>query len=150
VSAINGSGTPTAGVTLAAGGGSWASLSDRAAKQGITAVDGTEVLARLAKLPVSTWSYRSQPNSIRHIGPMAQDFYTAFRVGEDDKHIATVDADGVALAAIQALYKQLQQKDAEIRELRGRVNGLQSIADRVERLERQLPVRSASLDEARP
>jgi endosialidase-like protein len=150
VSAINGSGTPTAGVTLAPGGGSWSSLSDRDAKQGITAVDGAEVLARLAKVPVSTWSYRSQPNSIRHIGPMAQDFHTAFSVGEDDKHIATVDADGVALAAIQALYKLIQEKDAEIQELRSRVNGLQSIADRVKRLERQLPLRTASLDESRP
>ena len=34
---------------------------------------------------------------------MAQDFYAAFKVGQDDKHIATVDADGIALAAIKAL-----------------------------------------------
>jgi len=80
---------------------------------------------------------------------MAQDFHTAFSVGEDDKHIATVDADGVALAAIQGLYKLLQQKDAEIQELRSRVNGLQSIADRVKRLEQQLPLRTVSLDESR-
>jgi trimeric autotransporter adhesin len=32
---------------------------------------------------------------------MAQDFHAAFQVGDDDKHITTVDADGVALAAIQ-------------------------------------------------
>jgi hypothetical protein len=36
---------------------------------------------------------------------MAQDFAAAFAVGEDDKHIHPVDAQGVAFAAIQALYK---------------------------------------------
>ena len=55
--------------------------------------------------------------SIRHIGPMAQDFYAAFGVGEDDRHISTVDADGVALAAIQGLYQVVQDKDAAIASL---------------------------------
>jgi hypothetical protein len=49
---------------------------------------------------------------------MAQDFYAAFNVGEDNKHISTSDADGVALAAIQGLYKIVQEKDAEIATLR--------------------------------
>jgi hypothetical protein len=49
------------------------------------------------------------------MGPMAQDFYTAFGLGEDDRHITTVDADGVALAAIQALYHAFKE---EIRTLR--------------------------------
>jgi len=31
-----------------------------------------------------------QDASSRHLGPMAQDFYAAFGVGLDDKHIATV------------------------------------------------------------
>lgn len=38
-----------------------------------------------------------------HLGPMAQDFHAAFNVGMDDKHMATVDEEGVALAAIQGL-----------------------------------------------
>ncbi len=66
------------------------------------------MLARLAEVPISTWNYTSQDASIRHIGPMAQDFYAAFGVGEDDTHITTVDADGVALAAIQGLYAENQ------------------------------------------
>jgi hypothetical protein len=39
---------------------------------------------------------------------MAQDFYTAFGVGEDRRHIASVDADGVALAAIKGLSRELR------------------------------------------
>jgi hypothetical protein len=44
---------------------------------------------------------------VRHIGPMAQDFYAAFGVGEDDRHITSIDEDGVALAAIKAQSHQI-------------------------------------------
>jgi hypothetical protein len=52
---------------------------------------------------------------VRHLGPTAQDFYEVFGLGDDDKYISTVDADGVALAAIQALYELAKEKEAEIR-----------------------------------
>jgi hypothetical protein len=45
---------------------------------------------------------------------VAQDFHAAFNVGEDDQHIATVDADGVALAAIQGLNEVVKEKEARI------------------------------------
>jgi hypothetical protein len=48
---------------------------------------------------------------------VAQDFHAAFGLGSDDKFIATVDADGVALAAIQALHRQLEEKENDIRHL---------------------------------
>jgi len=38
------------------------------------ALDGEDVLSRLRGVPVSTWNYRSQDRTIRHLGPMAQDF----------------------------------------------------------------------------
>jgi hypothetical protein len=126
VTGIDGSGNPTAGVQVAAGGGSWSSLSDRNVKANIAAVNGRDVLARLQTVPVSTWSYQAQDTSIRHIGPMAQDFYSAFQVGEDDRHISTVDADGVAFAAIQGLNQVIQEKNAEIETLKAEVSDLQS------------------------
>jgi hypothetical protein len=46
---------------------------------------------------------------------MAQDFYAAFGVGEDDKHITSIDEDGVALAAIKALHARVSFLDAETR-----------------------------------
>ena len=122
-----GSGTQT-GATLAMGSGSWSSLSDRDAKANISAVDSQGLLARLAALPIATWNYKAQPDSVRHVGPMAQDFHAAFGLGEDDKHISTVDAEGVALAAIQALYQtvtelkqDLGDKERQIAELRARL-----------------------------
>ncbi len=117
--------TSTAGVQLAPGGGSWSNLSDRNVKANFTAVDGRDVLARLATVPIQTWNYQSQDVTIRHIGPMAQDFYAAFNVGEDDKHITTIDSEGVALAAIQGLYQTLQDKDAQIAQLQTRLSSLE-------------------------
>ena len=104
----------TNGVQLAAGGGTWSSVSDRNLKEHFATVDGRDLLDRLAQVPVTTWNYKSQDASIRHIGPVAQDFYAAFGVGEDDRHIATIDADGVALAASQALYRLAQEQAGQI------------------------------------
>jgi len=53
---------------------------------------------------------------------MAQDFREAFGLGEDEKHISTVDSEGVALAAIQALYQEKQQ---EVRQLNDRLTMLE-------------------------
>ena len=91
------------------------------------------MLSALASLPVSEWSYTSDPDGARHVGPMAQDFNAAFGLGADDKHIATVDADGVALAAIQGLNQKLQQQETELAELKQKN---QSLEQRLETLER--------------
>ncbi len=113
------------GVSLAPGSGAWSTLSDRNVKTGIEQVDETRILAALATMPVSEWSYVAQGTGIRHLGPMAQDFRAAFGLGEDDKHISTVDEEGVALAAIKALANEnearradIAAKDREIAELR--------------------------------
>ena len=114
VTAIDGAGGPTAGVTLAGGGGSWSTLSDRNAKENFAELNCRTILERLAAIPVETWNYKTQDPSIRHIGVMAQDFATAFNVGEDNRHINTGDADGVALAAIKGLYELVREKDADL------------------------------------
>lgn len=126
VSAINAAGDSTAGVQLAPGGGAWAALSDRNAKANVKPVNEREVLERLSKIPVSTWNYKSQDKSIRHIGPMAQDLYAAFGVGESEKMITTVDADGVALAAIQGLHQIVKEKNAKIKAMESRLEALEA------------------------
>ena len=118
VSGIDGSGAVTSGVELPAGSGSWGSLSDRNLKKDFRSVDSRQLLEVLSRLPLSTWSYQAQASEIRHIGPMAQDFYATFGVGEDERHISTVDADGVALAAIQGLYQLVQEKNRQMEDLR--------------------------------
>ncbi|MDQ7029064.1 MAG: tail fiber domain-containing protein [Ardenticatenia bacterium] len=108
----------SSGAYLAAGSGSWSTLSDRNAKEHFAPVDPQGVLEQVAQLPISTWNYRAQDDSIRHMGPTAQDFYAAFGLGSTDKGIATVDADGVALAAIQGLYQQNQALEKDVKALR--------------------------------
>ena len=99
-------------------GGAWTNGSDRATKSNFAAVDSQQILEQVAALPIQTWNYRAEQETTRHMGPTAQDFYAAFSLGDSDKSIGTVDADGVALAAIQGLYKMLQGKVAEIATLK--------------------------------
>jgi len=118
-------GAQTTGVFVAGGSGTWSSVSDRNAKANVEPVDAQRVLDRVAALPISTWNYRTQESGIRHLGPMAQDFRSAFGLGENDTTIATVDAQGVALAAIQGLNAKVEAllaaKDREIAALEARI-----------------------------
>ncbi|MCP4695340.1 MAG: peptidase S74, partial [Gammaproteobacteria bacterium] len=121
------------GCDIAPGGGTWDCTSDRNAKENFSPVDTSEILQKVAALPMETWNYKTQDDSIRHIGPMAQDFRAAFGLGENDTTISTVDSDGVALAAIQGLYRlaeaqrmqlQIQQKRLETQQ--EQIQGLQA------------------------
>jgi hypothetical protein len=107
-----GSGGTTA-MSLNTGGlfvnGTFVSASDRNLKENFKPVSAPEVLEKVVALPLSRWNYRDDTAS-EHLGPMAQDFYAAFGVGPDDKHIATVDESGVALAAIQGLNEKLEAR----------------------------------------
>jgi len=131
VTGIDGTGAPTAGATLASGSGAWGTLSDRNAKTNFEPVDADEILARVAGLEITTWNYKAQDASVRHMGPMAQDFHAAFGLGSSDKRITTVDIDGVSLAAIQALNQKLNQKiearDSQIAGLEKRIAQLEAM-----------------------
>jgi hypothetical protein len=71
---------------------------------------------------------------------MAQDFYAAFRVGEDDRHITTVDEDGIVLAAVKALYVKNARLQDELGALHAQNASLQrelvALAARVAALSR--------------
>lgn len=112
------SGDLTKGVNLPANGGAWNSLSDENVKENFREVCDQTILDRVQKLQIKEWNYIGQDASIRHVGPMAQDFYLQFGLGDDERHISTIDADGVALASIRALYAQLRAQRAEIDELK--------------------------------
>ena len=135
-----------AGVRLSPGSGTWSSLSDRNAKSGIVPVSDDDILARVSTLPISEWSYTTE-RGVRHVGPMAQDFFAAFNVGEDDRHITSIDEEGVALAAIKALNartalreaalsarvwslkEEVARKDAALHGLQQRMNALEAKVD---------------------
>ncbi len=110
-------------------GGVWTNGSSREFKRAFEAVDPRAVLERLLQLPVLQWRYRDESDAL-HLGPMAEDFRGAFGLGGDPRYIGTVDADGVALAAIQGLNQKLEDENAALRER------LADLAARLDALER--------------
>jgi hypothetical protein len=120
--------------------GTFNNFCDQNAKQDFEPVNSSEILEKLAQLPVSEWSYKTDA-ATRHIGPVAQDFYAAFDIGTDDKHIAPIDEGGVALAAIKALYQKqeedrpaLKAKEEEIEKLNAQNEALSKRLSDLERL----------------
>jgi hypothetical protein len=107
--------------------------SDRNVKAGFEPVDSQLALEKVVALPITRWHYTND-SATPHVGPMAQDFHAAFGLGRDDKHIATVDADGVALAAIQGLNQKLEEalkaKDAELKALQERFSRLEAMVNK--------------------
>ncbi len=138
VAKYNTNGTATALMTVNQAGDvtakSFNPSSDRHLKENFAAVSPEEVLAKVAALPISRWNFKGEAET-PHLGPMAQDFHAAFGLGTDDKHIATVDADGVALAAIQGLNRKLETEATTLRaenaELRQTVNELKILVQQL-------------------
>lgn len=113
-------GSPNAFVLDASGNltlaGAVIESSDVNVKENFTPVDAAAVLAQVLRLPITTWNYQAD-TAARHMGPMAQDFYAAFGLGTDNRHLAPLDANGVALAAIQALAQQNQVQENRLTQL---------------------------------
>jgi Chaperone of endosialidase len=119
VTGVNAGGTPT-WACYAQNGTGWTCASDRNLKRNLEPIDGAEVLAKLAAMPIYRWQPKDGPNAdVTHAGPMAQDFHAAFGLGDNDKAIGLQDADGVALAAIKGLYQLVQQQARDLERLRG-------------------------------
>ena len=128
---------PTSPLQMASGasctvGGVWTSVSDKNRKENFAAVNADDVLAKIAALPITQWNFKAEPG-IAHIGPMAQDFHAAFNLGTDDKHIASVDEDGVALAAIQALNAEVRGQKSEVSKLKAENAELRARLDALEK-----------------
>jgi hypothetical protein len=123
----------TTGVKLDPGSGSWSNASSRELKTDFAETDVQTLLQKLTEIPVESWRYKSEDPQIHHLGPIAEDFYAAFGLGADNKSITTMDAIGVALAAIQALHEneeELRRSNEELRrlneELQARIEALEA------------------------
>jgi hypothetical protein len=137
VTAIDGSGGVTAGVHVLAGDTAWSSISDKNAKKNFQPINAEAVLEKLAAIPVEQWNYKWESDTnAPHLGPMAQDFKAAFYPGRDDKTISTLEFDGVELAAIQGLNQKLERQiKAQNAQLKDKEAEIQELKQRLERLE---------------
>src|SRR5581483_6064465 len=83
--------TPTADQKTCPQGCAPLCVSDRNQKKNITPADTGEVLRRVSRLPIALWTYRAEPDGVRHLGPMAQDFRASFGLGDDDRTYNSID-----------------------------------------------------------
>jgi hypothetical protein len=132
---LDGDGIPTMKVDGSVQATNVVFSSSREVKTAIAPLDASSVLESVASLPIAEWRYKTESDSARHVGPMAEDFAGAFGLGGDGKTISMVDANGIALASIQALYTKLREKDGDINELR-KVN--EELMARLAAIERSL------------
>ncbi len=109
--------TPTAAEPTCPQGCAPLCKSDRNLKKNIAPADTDAILKKVGELPISTWTYLEEPPTVRHLGPMAQDFHASFGLGDDDRTYHSIDAHGVALAAIQALEHVVKQQEQRIEKL---------------------------------
>ncbi|MBX7430630.1 tail fiber domain-containing protein [Mycobacterium sp. Y57] len=77
----------------------------------------SEILRRLSELPISTWTYGYDHVSVRHLGPMAQDFAAAFGLGDSDRRIDMLDANGVLMVAVQELTRRVAELERRLENL---------------------------------
>ena len=125
--------------------GSVTGLSSRAMKENLVEANGT-VLDRVMDLSIYFYNYKADEDSVKHVGPVSEDFAATFGVGADDKHISPMDMAGVALAAIQELYESVEMKGFEMRAMQTELDTQQ---ERIEELEAQnadLEARLAALE----
>jgi hypothetical protein len=116
-------------------GGVWTNGSSRTFKENFQALNRQELLEKISSLPVESWNFKNSPE--RHIGPVAEDFVSAFDVGavredgtRDNKYLSTEDIAGVALAGVKELIKENQEQKQENQELRKMIDKLsQKIAE---------------------
>ena len=120
-------------------GGVWTNASDRNVKENFVPIAPAAILEKIDALPVTEWNYKNEDPSVRHIGPVAQDFYSIFRVGNSDTSISTIDPSGIALAGIQALDAKGGVQDNQIADLKQQLEAkseeLRSLQQRLSRLE---------------
>jgi len=104
--------------------GTWTNTSDVNKKENFVELNGEEILSKVDNLPITRWNYKGDAPSIQHIGPMAQDFYSLFNVGNNNKSISTIDPAGVALVSVKALHVQTQDLQKKNIDLLNQINGL--------------------------
>jgi len=72
-----------------------------------TELSSDEILRRALELQVCYWTYKYEVASVSRLGPMAQDFHSAFGLGTTDRTVPLESAVGVLLVCVQELDRQL-------------------------------------------
>lgn len=125
---------PNGNLTIA---GTLQQNSDVNAKRAVELVEAETVLAKIASLPISTWEYKSDEDGVKHLGPMAQDFHSAFGLGDDPSKLSPGDVAGAAIAAIQAQQAMIIAQGARIEALEAQLRSLDALKGEIAELRGQ-------------
>jgi hypothetical protein len=111
--------------------GHWIDASSASQKENFTVVDKEALLEKLRSLPVTQWNHKVDGPAVKHIGPVAEDFYRTFGVGHDDGGLAAFDMGGISLAAVKELYEKNLAQKAELESLQSRVDDLERLVEKL-------------------
>ena len=107
------------------------------------------MLERVGALELTRWRYKADGDGTAHLGPMAEEFHAAFGLGSDPRTIGTVDADGVALAAIQGLLERMNAQADAIETQADAIDALEAENDRLRTQQRALERQQTEIDALR-
>ena len=124
------------------GGGVWVNASDKNLKENFENVNSQEILEKVRKLDIKKWNYKVEKDSIKHIGPTAQDFAKIFALGGSETSISTIDPAGISLVSIKALADRVETLFEKIERIFDFVKAFYKKAqvyfDRLESLEKKV------------
>jgi hypothetical protein len=96
----------SSGASLTAGG-TWTNSSSEALKENFTQLDKEEILNKISQLRLEQWNYKVEDDTVKHIGPIAEQFYDLFGLGGSSKTVSSIDPAGIALVGVQALFEKI-------------------------------------------
>jgi hypothetical protein len=138
--------TPTGAIATMDRNGTWSTTSDVNRKENFESIDLDSILTKISAMPITQWNYKGDPAGVRHIGPMAQDFYKTFHVGANDKTISTVDPAGITLAGVQGLYKKLLEDEQKIKDMQAALDKAQAQQSQIDALTQKLAEMEKKMD----
>lgn len=118
-------------------GGTWTNGSSRTFKDRFIALNASDVINKIIGIEVKGWYYKE--TNEYHIGPVAEDFYTAFGTGDKNstnvnKYLSPSDVAGVTMIAIKELIKEnesqkqkIEIQQTEIDELKAEIESIKTL-----------------------
>lgn len=134
------------GCDLPPGSGTFSCSSSRTIKTAFETIEAGRWLERIQALPLSTWSYLGDELQSRHLGPVAEDFFALFELGEGPTSIGAQDLASLGLVGVQALAARDAERAGEIAQLRGRNAELERALDAAREAQARLAQTLLSLE----
>lgn len=95
-------------------GTGYVTASSKTMKDDYKEINPDGVLAKIDQLPIMEWHFKGTEDSIRHIGPFAEDFHALFNLnGADNTMISPTDEMGITLVGVKALSQQIKTLQAQ-------------------------------------